>query len=137
MRNIFWLAEQAFSGLLYAWPLTLAILILAVFGGFIALGSNRVNWRRFVIVAVFVWLFPILILGAGSVWANAQEYPSESTWRSTIVVATVGIHALVVLVSIVVSRGARTFMAGISLMALFFSLSCWFVSAMSIANDWI
>jgi hypothetical protein len=137
MESLYFLAKQAISGLLYAWPVSLVLTLAVVLSMFVAYRHGggvvrNVGWCLLPIV------FPLALLMWGTVfrWSNGDPYP-VSTW---IEYGLAAIFLLQLPVAVVVVRRARGARMLVSASFLFVGhLSCWaaFTSIMSVTGDWL
>lgn len=137
MGYFFWLAEQATSGLVYGWPLTVGLLVALAIGIATALKSGHRPWSGLLLWTALLCAFPLLILAAGTIWAGAEQHHSTSHWRSYSVFGLLLGGAVVAVVAVVRSRGSRLATSALAALVLWYSWWCSFVAGMSIVDDWL
>ena len=126
IQHFAWLAVQASDGLVYIWPVSVALFILLG----VALFIDKKNLQR----ADFACLYPFLgtatILTIGTVLENTGKY---------YYFPYAGFVFCVLLSVYVIVRLRRIWMTALttSLFILWYSLWCGLVSVMSITGDWM
>jgi len=135
--TFFWLTEQAASGLIVLWPVSVSIFALFISSVLIARKRKNTPWRIVALWAVLLWIFPFLILLAGTLWAGAEKYPSPTEWHGYSIVAIAVVQVVFAAVAVFRVAEARLLMFTIGCSAVWFSFWCLFLAGMSIADDWI
>jgi len=128
MKYFIWLAEQAFDGILYVWPVSLILIVLLCLSLFLDISKQRLRLTDF--PCLYPLLGTVTILGMGTV------YEKDEHLYYLPYVGFVFCLLLAVFVVIKLRRIWKTALA-ISLCILWYSLLCGFVSVMSITGDWL
>ena len=133
-----WLAEQAFSALLYYWPVTAALV-----AGVIATLALKLRLLRSELRARHLLIFlPLAVTLLILFWGAVMEHPSTSqslapSWPSYVVWALLVLQLLVSIWVVWAMRGYRWFSAFTVALEQWFGLACAFVAGMSITGDWL
>lgn len=133
----FWLAEQAFSGLVFAWPITVILLALVV-ATFIAamrrrrLALNNAAWSLLPIVV------PFTLLTWGVVFKQTGlDENLELTWQAKALYVLLVGQIPVAVLAIWRAVNARLLAAATAAFISHYSVWAAFVAGMSVTDDWL
>ena len=137
IRYIAWLGEQAFSALLYYWPVT-AVLVA---GAIITLAVKlplRSQFRPRHLLIFSPLAVTLLIL----LWDALMENPGGSqtlarSWPSYVVLALLIVQLAVSIWVVWFMKGYRWFSAFTVALEQWFGVACSFVATMSVTGDWL
>ena len=135
---ITWLARQAFSGLLYSWPISLILIAGLIVTAIIESPFLGSQFRRKHLLVFAPFLICLLIL----VWGDVMEHPSGSqslgpAWAGYFTLGLFAFQCLIGIYTIYLMKGFRWISTFIILLQLWFGFWCAFVAAMSISGDWL
>jgi hypothetical protein len=126
----FWLAGQAFGGVIYFWPVSLVLSAALIASMAMDVKRGRMKANRRIAWLAMPMLGTILMLVVGVVFEKREAM----AFLPYVVLAIV--FALCVW-TVYKSRGFRITAAAVSLQILWLSLWCGFVTVMSITGDWL
>ena len=126
----FWLIEQASEGLFYIWPVTLGILILTTVAYIFVLRNRKEAFQKNYRYLPIPLVGTTIILLVGVLFEKKGDFVFAAYIAAglTILLAGLSIYRLKDVWPVTVSS---------SLLILWFSFWCWFVSVMSITGDWL
>ena len=130
IQHFMWLLEQAFSGLIYYWPVTVALIILSVAAIIIALIKNVRALLKNICLSFLPLLGTLLILISGSIFRQNKSFHF---------LPTIGAFLVLFLVILAIYRTKPLWYLSIpiSVLILWTSFFAWLTSAMSIVDDWM
>lgn len=130
IKHFMWLLEQAFSGLIYYWPVTVALIILSVAAIIIALIKNERALLKNICFSFLPLLGTLLILISGSIFKQNKSF---------YFLPTIGAFLVLFLVILAIYRTKPLWYLSIpiSVLILWTSFFAWLISAMSIVDDWM
>lgn len=134
-----WLAGQAASGLLYAWPVS-ALVVLAVAYSF---RSAPVASRKKLVVVFLMSQLLLLVPGAHLILGTVLEAPAPRQGAfspeslTALNVLQVGQFALAAILVYLAGAGLRLRALSCALPSIWYSLWAWFVAGMSVTGDWL
>ena len=123
----------------YAWPITIGVLVAAVWG-LRALAKQRKlsTWQCLCVAASLV--FPALIAPAYAVhyWADPRLH-SPQTQETPLNILSAGwaLFALTIVVSVSMARGFRLPLAGAASLVAWFGAGVYLVSVMAVSGVWL
>jgi hypothetical protein len=136
-RYFFWLAEQAFSGLLFAWPITVILLALVAATFIAAIGKHRLAvsnaaWSLLPIVV------PLTLLAWGVVFKQTGlDANLNLTWQAKAVYVLLVGQIPVAVLAIWRAVNARLLAAATAAFISHYSVWAAFVAGMSVTDDWL
>ncbi len=136
-HRFFWLAQQAFGGLLYFWQITLVLVILAGIASSYNFPFTPSRFCKKHLLVFSPFLSSVLILLVGVFMAhrgspqNAPKLPGTLLSIFFLLQFPVGAAVIYRL------KDYRWFAASIFLLALWVCMMCSFMAGMSVSNDWI
>jgi len=133
-----WLADQALSGMLYIWPVSLAVLIAFV----IALVLNNPFRKKHVDVRLSLLWIPlaltISILLSGTLLQNELQGASKvSEWPMYLILGLYIAHIPLNGYLIYSLRGFRLVASATTALQVYISFWALFVAGMAISGDWL
>ena len=129
-----WLGEQAFSGLLYGWPITLALICVIVLAGVWQLRYYRSPARLVCLLVPFV--FPLLFL----IWGTVMRVPpgsSPPSWPQTVLLVLFCAQLIAGILSVILLVRARWFSVCVVVFSLWSGYWCALLAAMSVGGVWL
>ena len=136
VQYFLWLAQQAFSGLVFAWPLTVATFLLVI----VAAGF-RFN-RRQQAKARLAWLIgpvaiPAVILLWGTVFRETGQSGRELAWQVQTIYVLLFAQLLAAGIATWCAKIFRFLVFAVSIFVTHYCFWSAFVAAMSVTNDWL
>ncbi|MCX6960248.1 MAG: hypothetical protein NTW91_08225 [Verrucomicrobia bacterium] len=138
IQYIAWLGGQAFSALLYYWPVTIVLVAGAVITLALKLPLLRSQFcsRHLLIFSPLAVTLLILL------WGALMEHPScsqrlASSWPSYVVLALLIVQLVISIWVVWFMKGYRWFSAFTVALEQWFAVACSFVAAMSVTGDWL
>src|SRR5262245_29278922 len=123
----------------YAWPITIAVLIAAVWGvRSLAKLRKLKTWQCLCVVASLI--FPALVAPAYAVhyWADPHLHSPETQEAPlNVLIAGWALFALTVVVSVSMARGFRFALAGAASLVVWFGAGVYMVSVMAVSGVWL
>ncbi|MBI1314029.1 hypothetical protein GC176_22265 [bacterium] len=130
-----WLAGQVWSGMIWAWPISLPIECVAAVSFFLVYTDERLQFRP------LLWLLPgVLVPLLQLVWGAVFKHTVMETfepWHLYGLHLLLSLNFLLAIVAVVKNRGQRVFVSAVVSLLLLWSLFCGFISGMSVTGDWI
>lgn len=126
----FWLIEQASGGLFYIWPVTLGILIFAIVAFIFVLKTQKEAFQKNYKFLPVPLIGTVIILLVGVLFEKKENFIFTTYFA-------IGFTVLLAGISIYKSKNIWPIAVTSSLLILWFSFWCWFVSGMSITGDWL
>lgn len=129
-QQLVFLAEQAWGAVAYMWPVSLGLLILAVAAVLADVIRKRIQVSRSIALLALPLCGPVAILVVGVLFEMHDTMESLPLFILAVVF---------VLCAWIVYRLRKSWMTAVacSLLVLWCSLCCAFVSGMSITGDWL
>jgi hypothetical protein len=124
------LALQAAGFLLYLWPVSLAILFLLLIGVVRGTGSPNAEWKRALLLAGSMLLFPGLILWLGCAWYIGEVPSPDPGWLSYSLFTLLLLQLASGVVAVIRSRGSRLLVGSLLAADLWYSVCCTFAANM-------
>ena len=128
LKQCMWLAEQAFDGVLYCWPVT--ALLAALMTSAVVCDYRKKLLRVGDMKCLFPLLGTAVIVYSGAYFANDVSYD----WMPFVGLA---IFTILTVYTIIRLKRIWKTVSAVSTLILWYSLWCLFVSGMSIAGDWM
>jgi hypothetical protein len=136
-RYFFWLADQAFSGLVFAWPITMIQLACVAATVVVAIRRHRLSpsdaaW------SVFPMVVPLTLLAWGVLFQNTGlDENLELTWQAKAVYGLLLMQLPVA--ALAIWRAANARLVAVATAAFISHYSVWaaFVAGMSVTDDWL
>lgn len=130
MKYSIWMVEQAFSGLLYLWPVTILLLTASTVGLIVALIKYPQKFRKTVALNLLPLLGTMAILASGAIFEKDEEF---------VFVPYLGGLLVIVLIGVAIFKQRNFLYAALPISAFLVWVSFWFwlVSVMSIIGDWM
>ena len=138
IQSIAWLAEQAFSVLLYFWPVTVVLV-----AGVVATLALKFPLLRSQFCSRYLLIFsPLAVTLLTLLWGALMHHPSTSqtpapSWPSYVVLALLTVQILISIWVVWLMKGYRWFSAFTVMLEQWFGLACAFVAGMSVTGDWL
>jgi hypothetical protein len=123
----------------YAWPVTIAVLIACASGVFALVRRRKLRaWQTLTVLASLT--FPALVVPAYTVhfWADARGHiPEAQELPLNILMTGWVIFALVVIAAISMARGFRLPLAGAAALVVWFGAGMYMISVMAVSGVWL
>lgn len=132
------LVRNSLDIVIYAWPLSLVLVVAALLAFFVGYPLKQPQFRRRLRVILPTYLFPIAVLFVGAVlrydWQAHPKWVEPPDWHGAILWTVLIIHVVVILAITISSKSARIRSAAILLPGLWLSLSSGFMAAIAIGG---
>jgi hypothetical protein len=129
-----WLGQQAFGGLLYGWPITVALALAIAVAGVWQLRRCRSFLQLLVLIVPLT--FPLLFL----IWGTIMRVPAGSSppsWPQTVLLLLFIAQLGIGVASVFFTAGARWFAAFIVAFSLWCGYWCALLGVMSVGGVWL
>jgi hypothetical protein len=137
MRSFVWMTEQAWSAVVYYWPLTLALLAAIIVATFLsrrAISHSAARTRLWLAAPLSV---PFVILLWGTAMAHSDAATAAPRWPAYALTALLGGSLFFFALCVWRAIGLRWLALAVVLFAAWLTSCTAFIAGMSIANDWI
>jgi len=130
ISNFIWLMKQASDGLFYGWPITIGLLVFTLY-----VFASAIKQKREAFIKILKFL-PLPLVGTVLILISGIAFEEEPKY--TFVVHT-AFWATVLIAVILVYKALDTRKVALatSLLIVWYSFWCWFVSGMSVTGDWL
>ncbi len=138
-KYFFWLSKQALEGLLYAWQISLILILILLVTLIITFVIKKNPLQKQLLVPVFCTIFvPALIIFIGTIYRYENNYQAGiSKWAAILGDITLPVQLLLGGYLIYINEKYRLVVMSLTLLQIWFSYWAFFLSAMSITNHWI
>ena len=126
--NIGRLALHAAEFFVFLWPVSILMLLLLLIGIIRGADLPPANWKRALLLAGSMLLFPGLILGLGCVWRAEIAFSLNRGWLSYSLLAILLLQVVSSAVAVVRSRGSRLLVGALLAADLWYSVCCTFAA---------
>lgn len=138
INRFFWLSEQALGFVFYTWPITSILLAIMLITGIITFLKNSKGFRFRAILGLLIFIFPILILIGGTIFAHQSGTPKGASTIISIVGGILFYGQIPFGIWLVyLAVGYRWFVTAQVLLGGWFSCGAMFVAGMAVTGDWI
>jgi hypothetical protein len=135
--HVVWLANMAWSMLLYYWPLTVALIAGVVVASVFNFPFLRSRFRRGHLLVFAPLGITFLILIWGSVMRHNDSQSVAPVWPGYIVTALLVLQVLAAVGVVLAMKGYRWFTVSAVLLEQWVGLACAFTAGMSVTGDWL
>jgi hypothetical protein len=123
---------------LYAWPISLVLIAVALFALFYGKPLAQLQFRRGLWAILPTYAFPVAVIIVGTVlrydWVAHPTWTEPPDWHGVVLWAVLVLHAIALIAVILVLKGVRMRSAAILLPGFWLSLSCGFVAGVAMAG---
>jgi len=141
-----WLFQQTLDLPLFAWPVTLSLLIFVAISLFYTRSRGHLVRARNLLFLGAVMIFPLAIVALGAIFQaplqtdpasqiRSWQHRSESAFYPIDLVLWLHIFYAIALVAVL--KGLRLFAAALSLLTFWLTCSADFIAQMSISGEWL
>ncbi len=136
-----WLFEQAASGLIYVWPISVPAAIWFCSSFTTTAPPDQLDTRRLLWLAPLI-VIPITILAWGAVFSHRDVFEfgrryNYAHWQLSVVHWAFYVSVAIGIVAVIHNSGRRSFVASSTILLLLFILSCSITAGSSITGDWL
>ena len=144
--NFIWLCQQTLDLPLFAWPVTLSLLIFVGISLFYTGDRGQLVPARNLLLFGALMIFPLATVALGAIFqAPLQMEPATHirSWQHRSDSAAYPIdllfclHILYAIALVVLMKGLRLFAAAVSLLTIWLTCSAAFIAGMSISGEWL
>jgi hypothetical protein len=137
LLDFVWLLAQSVELAVFAWPVTLALLLavgITVVRYYLRPARPAIAWRQLAVGLAF----PLVVLLCGALRAATESgtpLPGES-WASAFILTTFVVHTLFIGLLAWRAEGARSVVSWVGALELWWAIGALIVATMSVSGRW-
>lgn len=132
------ITKHSFDLVIYAWPITAVIVLLALIALLIGSPFRNPKFRKWFPIILMTYIIPIVVVTIGAMFRykgpTGQNWVEPPSWYGIVLYAVILFHAIMLISAAIFIKGLRARSIALLMPALWLSASAWFIASIAIAG---